>query len=75
VLDWREEPIRRDHDRKAFGCDSQELNDYLRRHTRQNHGGGGSKTFVAVGVAAPKIILGYYSISPASILSKKFPPL
>ncbi|OJU99454.1 GNAT family N-acetyltransferase [Nitrobacter sp. 62-23] len=73
MLDWREEPIGRDHDRKAFDCGSPELNDYLRRHARQNHEGGGSKTFVAVAAAAPKSILGYSSISPASIAFTKVP--
>jgi GNAT superfamily N-acetyltransferase len=73
VLDWREEPIGRHHDRKAFDCGSPELNDYLRRHARQNHEGGGSKTFVAVSPSAPEIVLGYYSISPASLAFAKVP--
>jgi GNAT superfamily N-acetyltransferase len=72
-LDWREEPIGREHDRKVFDCGSLELNDYLRRHARQNHEGGGSKTFVAVSAGAPAIVLGYYSISPASIEFAKVP--
>jgi GNAT superfamily N-acetyltransferase len=73
VLDWREEPIGRHHDRKAFDCGTPELNEYLRRHARQNHEGGGSKTFVAVAPTAPETILGYYSISPASIAFAKVP--
>jgi GNAT superfamily N-acetyltransferase len=73
VPDWREEPIGRHHDRKAFDCGSPELNDYLRRHARQNHEAGGSRTFVAVSAAAPEIILGYYCISPASLAFAKVP--
>lgn len=73
MLDWREEPIGRSHDRKGFDCGSPELNDYLRRHARQNHEGGGSKTFVAVAPASPETILGYYSISPASIAFARVP--
>jgi GNAT superfamily N-acetyltransferase len=73
ALDWREEPIGRNHDRKAFDCGSPELNDYLRRHARQNHEGGGSKTFAAVSADAPATILGYYSIGPASIEFAKVP--
>ncbi len=73
MLDWREEPIGRHHDRKAFDCGTPELNEYLRRHARQNHEGGGSKTFVAVAPTAPETILGYYSISPASIVFAKIP--
>jgi len=47
VLDWREEPIARKHDRKSFDCGSAELNEYLASFARQNHERGGAKTFVA----------------------------
>jgi GNAT superfamily N-acetyltransferase len=64
---WREEPIGRGHDRGAFDCGSPELNLYLARYARQNHDSGGAKTFVAASVTDPARILGYYSISPASV--------
>ncbi len=67
VPQWREEPIGRRHDRAGFDCGSPELNDYLRRYARQNHESGGAKTFVAVPPGQPTQILGYYSISPASV--------
>jgi GNAT superfamily N-acetyltransferase len=67
VLGWREEPIGRHHDRRAFDCGSPELNDYLRRYARQNHESGGAKTFVAVLPDEPPPVLGYYSISPGAI--------
>lgn len=73
MLDWSEEPIGRHHDRKAFDCGTPELNEYLRRHARKNHESGGSKTFVAVAASAPTTVLGYYSISPASIAFSKVP--
>lgn len=73
MLDWSEEPIGRHHDRKAFDCGTPELNEYLRRHARRNHESGGSKTFVAVAASAPTTVLGYYSISPASIAFSKVP--
>jgi Predicted acyltransferase len=64
---WREEPIGRQHDRKAFDCGAPELNLYLERYARQNHESGGAKTFVAAAVDEPARILGYYSISPGAI--------
>lgn len=67
MTEWCEEPIGRNHDRKAFDCGTPELNEYLRRHARQNHESGGSKTFVAVAPQAPETVLGYYSIGPASL--------
>jgi GNAT superfamily N-acetyltransferase len=64
---WREEAISRGHDREAFDCGSPGLNEYLRRYARQNHESGGAKTFVAVQADSSARILGYYSISPASM--------
>jgi GNAT superfamily N-acetyltransferase len=70
---WREEPIGRQHDRAGFDCGSSELNEYLRRYARQNHESGGAKTFVAVQPEASARILGYYSISPASVEFARVP--
>lgn len=70
---WREEPIGRHHDREAFDCGSRELNEYLRRYARQNHQSGGAKTFVAVPSERHPQILGYYSISPASVEFARVP--
>lgn len=72
-MDWHEEPISRDHDRKSFDCGSPELNEYLERYARQNHASGGAKTFVAVSPAAPARVLGYYSISPGAIAFARVP--
>jgi GNAT superfamily N-acetyltransferase len=62
--EWREEPISRRHDRAAFDCCDAALNEFLQRHARKSHELGGSKTFVAADGAA---ILGFYSLSPASV--------
>ena len=64
---WQEAPLDRAHDRNAFDCGEPALNDYLQKYARQNHDSGGAKTFVAVEASAPTIILGYYTLSPASI--------
>jgi hypothetical protein len=74
VLDWREEPVGRHHDRKSFDCGSGDLNDYLESYARQNHESGGAKTFVAVSAAEPARILGFYSISPGAIEFSRVPP-
>ncbi len=73
MLDWREEPIGRHHDRKSFDCGSPALNEYLDRYAKQNHESGGAKTFVAVSPAASSRVLGYYSISPGSIEFTRVP--
>jgi GNAT superfamily N-acetyltransferase len=66
-LDWREEPISRQHERRAFDCGVPELNEYLERYARQNHESGGAKTFVAVPPDDPKRVLGYYTLCPGAI--------
>ncbi|HKA54541.1 MAG TPA: GNAT family N-acetyltransferase [Candidatus Binatia bacterium] len=75
TLLWREEAITRAHNRKAFDCGEPDLNEYLVRYARQNHDSGGAKTFVAVPPEEPTRILGYYSLSPASIDYARTPAL
>lgn len=65
--DWREEPIAKTHDRAAFDCGEPALNEFLRRHARQSHDKGAAKTFLAVSKADGTTILGFYSLSPASL--------
>lgn len=73
TLDWREEPISRQHERRAFDCGVPELNEYLQRYARQNHESGGAKTFVAVQPNDPKRVLGYYTLSPGAIEFARVP--
>lgn len=73
MLNWREEPIGRHHDRRGFNCGSPDLNEYLERYARQNHETGGAKTFVAVLPNEPTRILGFYSISPGAIEFARVP--
>ncbi|MGA7220063.1 MAG: GNAT family N-acetyltransferase [Candidatus Sulfotelmatobacter sp.] len=63
---WQEEPISTKHDREAFDCGEEALNEFLRRYARKSHELGGAKTFLAID-AGNKAILGFYSLSPASV--------
>ncbi|KMJ45144.1 acetyltransferase [Xenorhabdus khoisanae] len=72
LVDWHEEPISRHHDRAAFDCGDDALNQFLYRHARQNHEKGGAKTYLAVSDCNQKV-LGYYSLSPASIAYESTP--
>ena len=73
ALEWREEALKRHHDRAGFDCGVPALNEYLQRYARQNHESGGAKTFVAVRPDAPAVVLGYYTISPGTIDFAKTP--
>jgi GNAT superfamily N-acetyltransferase len=70
---WDEAPLTRNHDRARFDCGDDELNNYLRRYARQNHESGGAKCFVAVPRETPARILGFYTLSPASIEFSRAP--
>jgi len=69
---WHEEPIGKHHNRGAFDCGDEALNRFLHRHARQSHEKGGAKTYLAVSEHNEKI-LGYYSLSPASIAYERAP--
>jgi len=62
-----ESPLAKHHDRAAFDCGDLDLNTYLQRYARKNHDKGGAKCFIASAVGAPARILGFYTLSPASI--------
>jgi GNAT superfamily N-acetyltransferase len=74
VTAWRQEPLRRDHDRRGFDCGVVALNEFLRTHARQNAESGGAKTYVAVSEREPIRIAGYYTIGPESFDFRLLPP-
>lgn len=69
---WHEEPISRSHDRSMFDCGDVALNQFLRLHARQSHEKGGAKTYLAIADEA-ETILGYYTLSPASVSYERTP--
>ena len=70
---WHEEPIAKTHNRKAFDCGDDALNDFLRRHARQTHEQGGAKIFLAVRDDNPILVIGFYALSPASVEFSRTP--
>jgi GNAT superfamily N-acetyltransferase len=75
LLDWREEPIAKKHDRSSFDCGEPALNEFLRRHARQSHDKGAAKTFLTISNSDGKSILGFYSLAPASLEYARAPEL
>ena len=73
--EWREASIAKSHDREGFDCGDADLNEFLRRHARQSSERGGAKTFVATPVGDDARVLGFYSLSPASIEYAQTPAL
>ncbi len=72
---WSEAPLDKKHDRTGFDCGDSDLNIYLQRYARQNHENGGAKCFVAASTDAPARILGFYTLSPASLDYARTPAL
>jgi GNAT superfamily N-acetyltransferase len=72
---WHEEPISKKHDRESFDCGEAALNNFLRHHARKGHEGGGAKTFVIVDDKVGKTVLGFYSLSPASVEYARTPDI
>jgi GNAT superfamily N-acetyltransferase len=75
VAPLSETSIAAHHDRKSFDCGDSDLNTYLQRYARQNHLSGGAKCFVAVDPNAPNRVLGFYTLSPASVLYARTPEM
>ncbi len=55
------------HDRAGFDCGVEALNRYLRTLASQHRAKGIATTFVLVDTSAPATIMGYYSLSAASL--------
>lgn len=72
-VEWRVEPLQRDHDRTRFGCGEPALDEYLARFARQNQDSGVARTFVAVCDSEPARILGYYSLAVGAIDKANLP--
>ena len=70
---WHEEPIEKRHDRAGFDCGDTDLNGFLQRHARKSHEKGGAKTFLVIDDSDKTKILGFYSLSPASIAYERTP--
>jgi len=75
VRAWHEEPIGKKLDREAFDCGEEALNEFLRRYARKSHELGSAKTFLAIDDADRKTILGFYSLSPASVSYARTPEI
>jgi GNAT superfamily N-acetyltransferase len=60
------EPLTRGHDRTSFDCGEPALNEFIKRHARQNQDRGIGRTYVAA-EADGTPVFGFYTIASASI--------
>lgn len=71
---WHEGAIAKHHRREVFDCGEPALNAFLRHYARKSHEAGGAKTFLAV-ANENAAILGFYSLSPASVEYARTPEI
>jgi hypothetical protein len=75
ICSWHEEAIARHHDRKAFDCGDKHLNEFFYRYARQSHTRETAKTFLAISDTGKQTILGYYSLSIATVAYTQTPDI
>lgn len=68
----RIEHLTKEHDRTAFDCGEESLNNYLRRLALQNDTRRVGRTFVAV-EAGEKRVLGYYTLATGRVAIEHLP--
>lgn len=61
------------HDREAFDCGIEPLNLFLRTQARKEMERRSAVTYVLIDPSSPKQILGYYSLSSATVLIDNVP--
>jgi hypothetical protein len=75
ICSWHEEAIASHHDRKSFDCGDKQLNEFFYRYARQSHTKGTAKTFLVISDTGKHSILGYYSLSIATVAYAQTPDI
>lgn len=72
---WLIESLTKKHDRSCFDCGVPPLNEFIKKHARQQQEQRFNRTFVAVKPDdADKTIFGFYTLSAAEISLSRLPP-
>ncbi|MCF6179942.1 MAG: GNAT family N-acetyltransferase [Geopsychrobacter sp.] len=66
--------LTRQHNREAFYCGEQELDEYLKKTARQHNEKGISRTFVLVDTEKSARILGFFTLAGCEIVTADLPP-
>ncbi len=69
---YRIEPLRKRHDRSAFACGSEPLDQYLKQQARQDAEKRVAAPFVLIEPPANRV-LGYYTLSACAVLADELP--
>jgi ribosomal protein S18 acetylase RimI-like enzyme len=69
---WVVEELAAEHDRSAFSCGQESLDQFIRQYASQNQKTGVSRTFV-VTQPRERIVRGYYAISAGAVAFQNLP--
>jgi GNAT superfamily N-acetyltransferase len=61
------EPLEPDHDLDHFSCGEPALDDWLRRHARASHAGGGARVYITTTTEHPRQVVAYYALAAAQV--------
>lgn len=61
------EPLAAEHEVSAFDCGEPALDDWLKRHARASHAGGGARVFVTTHTEKAAAVVGYYALAAAQV--------
>ncbi|WP_429885662.1 GNAT family N-acetyltransferase [Geoalkalibacter halelectricus] len=67
------ELLAKHHDREAFRCSEQDLDEYLKKTARQHNEKGISRTFILVDSDEPKKILGFFTLTSCEVITTALP--
>lgn len=67
------EPLSRAHDRASFDCGEPPLDEFIRRHARQNQERDVSRSYVAVRDTGDLRVLGLYTLASGSVAAERLP--
>lgn len=67
------QPLAKRHDREAFRCGEQALDDYLKRTARQHNEKGIARTFVLIDAEEPARIQGFFTLATCEVVAVELP--
>lgn len=73
TYEFRLEPLGKQHDRAAFSCGVQSLDQYLKTQASQDMRRKANAVFVMVGADAPTRIIGYFTLCAYTLIQNTVP--
>ena len=73
MLEWAEEELSQRHIVNSFDSGNDEIDLYLKSFALRNHRRNVSKTYVACLPSQPRVVVGYYTLTPTDLAAEALP--